>query len=73
MLLRNLKRDTLAKRKLLPVALNSGVCWSKNSRIIKKGHIVIQILPSIDSNLEKKQVFNKVEKLIEEATNKLLN
>ena len=62
----------ITNRKILPVALNSGLCWPKHSRIIKKGHIVIQILQTIDANLEKKEVLRKVEDLIEDSTRKLL-
>ena len=61
----------ITNRKLLPIALNSGLCWSKHSWI-KKGEIIIQILPQIDSNLEKNQVLKIVENTIENATNKLL-
>jgi len=60
------------RRKLLPIALNSGLCWTKHSWIIKKGHIVIQILPTINSSLEKNKVFKIVENTIEKETNKLL-
>ena len=62
-----------AKRKLQPVALNSGLFWQKGLKIIKKGHIVIEFLPQIDIGLDKKQVLNKVEDSIESATNKLLD
>lgn len=62
-----------AKRKLQPVALNSGLCWPKGIKIIKKGHIIIEILPQIEIGLEKKEVLKRVEKSIESATNKLLN
>jgi 1-acyl-sn-glycerol-3-phosphate acyltransferase len=62
-----------AKRKLQPVALNSGLFWQKGLKIIKKGHIIIEFLPQIDIGLDKKEVLNKVEKSIESATNKLLN
>jgi len=62
----------IANRKLLPIALNSGLCWPKHPNIIKKGNIIIQVLPSINTGLGKKEVLDKVEKTIEEATNKLL-
>ena len=60
------------KRKLQPVALNSGLCWQKGLKIIKKGHIVIEFLPQIQIGLDKKEVLEKVENSIESATNKLL-
>jgi len=62
-----------SKRKLQPVALNSGLFWQKGLKIIKKGHIIIEFLPQIDIGLDKKEVLNKVENSIESATNKLLN
>ena len=60
------------KRKLQPVALNSGLYWQKGIKIIKKGHIIIEFLPQIDIGLNKREVFKKVEDSIESATNKLL-
>jgi len=62
-----------AKRKLQPVALNSGLSWQKGIKIIKKGHIVIEFLPQIETGLNKKEVLEKVEYSIESATNKLLD
>ena len=61
-----------AKRKLKPVALNSGLFWQKGIKIIKKGHIIIEFLPEIEVGLDKKEVLEKVENSIELATNKLL-
>ena len=61
------------KRKLQPVALNSGLFWQKGMKIIKKGHIVIEFLPQIETGLSKKEVLEKVEYSIESATNKLLD
>ena len=62
-----------SKRRLQPVALNSGLFWQKGLKIIKRGHIIIEFLPQIDIGLDKKEVLNKVENTIESATNKLLN
>jgi len=62
-----------AKRKLQPVALNSGLYWKKGITIIKKGHVVIEFLPQIQIELDKKEVLEKVEYSIESATNKLLS
>ena len=61
------------KRKLQPVALNSGLYWQKGLKIIKKGHIVIEFLPQIEIGLNKKEVLEKVEHSIESATDKLLS
>jgi len=62
-----------AKRKLQPVALNSGLFWQKDLKVIKRGHIIIEFLPQIDVGLDKKEVLSKVKSSIESATNKLLN
>ena len=62
-----------SKRRLQPVALNSGLFWQKGLKVIKRGHIIIEFLPQIDVGLDKKEVLNKVENTIESATNKLLN
>ena len=61
------------KKRILPVALNSGLCWSKQSWVLKKGSITIKFLPTIRENLEKNDVFNLVQKSIEEASNKLIS
>ena len=62
-----------AKRKLQPVAVNSGLFWKKGLKKIRKGHIVIEFLPQIEIGLDKKEVLEKVKYSIESATNKLLN
>ena len=62
-----------SKRRLQPVALNSGLFWQKGLKIIKRGHIIIEFLPQIDIGLDKKEVLKKVENTIESASNKLLN
>ncbi len=60
------------KKKILPVALNSGLFWPKHSWILKNGTITIQILPIINENYDKKTVLKKVQESIEVASNKLL-
>ena len=61
-----------AKRRLLPVAVNSGLFWPKKGFIMNKGHIIIDIQPPINDNLPKKEVFEKVKQSIETASDKLL-
>ena len=61
------------KRKVLPVALNSGLCWSKHSWVLRNGMITIKFLPIIDKNLGKKELLNKVQESIEKETDILLN
>ena len=57
------------KTEVLPIAVNSGKFWPKDTFIKSSGHIIIKILPLIKSNLEKREIMLQVEKKIEEATN----
>tara|TARA_B110000438_G_C15793114_1_gene641635 strand:+ start:1368 stop:2012 length:645 start_codon:yes stop_codon:yes gene_type:complete len=59
------------KTEILPVALNSGKCWPKHTFVKKPGNIIIKILPTIEANLERKNVLNQVETIIEEASKKI--
>ena len=61
------------KRKILPVAVNSGLCWPKQSWILKSGIITIKFLPIIKNGLDKKVILNEVQNRIETASNLLLN
>ena len=61
-----------SKKKILPVALNSGLCWPKHTWILKNGVITIKILPIINENYDKQTVLNKVQEQIEVASDKLL-
>ena len=61
------------KRKILPIALNSGLCWPKKSWILKTGIITIKFLPVINEGLDKKVVLDEVQTRIETASNLLLN
>jgi len=60
-------------KKILPIALNSGLCWSKHSWILKNGVITIKILPIIDEGYDKKTVLEKVQSSIETASTELLD
>ena len=61
------------KKKILPVAVNSGLCWPKKSWILKEGIITIKFLPLINHGLDKKVIFSEVQNRIETASNILLN
>ena len=61
-----------SKRKLQPVALNSGLFWQKGLKVIKRGHIIIEFLPQIDIGLDKKEVLDKVENSIESSNQKII-
>jgi 1-acyl-sn-glycerol-3-phosphate acyltransferase len=58
---------------VVPVALNSGVYWSKNAFFKRPGKIVIEFLPALDPGLEKKEFAEQLQNAIETASQKLLN
>ena len=60
------------KSEILPVAVNSGFCWPKHTFVKKPGHIIIQILKPIPSELERSDILNRVQLIIEEETNKII-
>ena len=60
------------KTKILPVALNSGNCWPKNTFILKPGHIIIKIMPLIKENLKKNEILSNLQTVIENETNKII-
>ena len=57
---------------ILPVVLNSGYCWPKDSFIKQSGHITIKFLDLIPTNLERSELLKKIESAIEEETNKII-
>ena len=58
---------------VIPVALNSGLFWSKHSFVIKPGEIIIEFLPPIKHGLSKKEFLDILEKKIEDKTSILLS
>ena len=63
----------IQKEKSFLVALNSGLCWPKQSWVLKKGLITIKFLPTVDKGLDKKILLNEVQNRIETASNLLLD
>ena len=59
------------KAKILPIAVNSGKCWPKHTWIKQPGHITIQLLKTIPSGLNRSEVLNKVEIIIENKTKEI--
>jgi 1-acyl-sn-glycerol-3-phosphate acyltransferase len=59
--------------RIIPVALNSGVFWSKNSFLKFPGTINICFLPEFhyDSDIIKDQYMRSLQKIIEDETSKL--
>jgi 1-acyl-sn-glycerol-3-phosphate acyltransferase len=58
---------------LVPVAINAGVFWPKNSFWKKSGTITVEILPAIPAGLPAEDVSARMITAIETATNRLCN
>ena len=58
---------------VIPVALNSGYFWGRRHFIKKPGVLIIQFLPPIPKNMERKAFMKELEIRIESATRKLEN
>lgn len=58
---------------IIPLALNSGLFWPRNSFIKKPGKVIFQFLPPIESGLPDKKVMKALEDRIEETSIKLMN
>ncbi|MFZ1815075.1 MAG: lysophospholipid acyltransferase family protein [Rhizobiaceae bacterium] len=57
---------------ILPVALNSGLFWPRQSFIRHPGHIVMEFLPLIEPGLSKEEFAAELERRIETATDNLI-
>lgn len=57
---------------ILPVAINSGLYWPRNSFWKKPGTVVVQYLPVIPPGLPADEVMRKLESEIETASDKLI-
>ena len=62
----------------IPVALNTGKVWPKNSFMkypsrLKSKSITIKILPEIKPGLSKIEFLKKLETVIEDSSNELIN
>lgn len=57
---------------VIPLALNSGVFWGKNSFWKKPGTVTLKFLPPIPSGLSNKEFMSQLEERIETASNALL-
>ncbi len=60
-----------AKCPVLPVALNTGTCWKRNSFIKTPGVVTVKFLPVL-SNIEKELFMPKLQEQIEHESNLLL-
>lgn len=58
---------------VIPVALNTGILWSKNSFLKKSGNCIIEFLPLIPAGLEKEIFAENLVKAIEGRSIELYN
>jgi 1-acyl-sn-glycerol-3-phosphate acyltransferase len=57
---------------LLPMALNSGLLWPKNSLFKKSGTITVEFLPTILPGLSREDMMEKLREVLESATERLV-
>jgi len=58
---------------VIPVALNSGLCWRKNAFIKQPGKITIEFLPPISAGLKSREFLAQLNEKIETKSNELLH
>jgi 1-acyl-sn-glycerol-3-phosphate acyltransferase len=57
---------------IVPMALNSGLLWPKNSFIKKRGTITVEFLPPIPPGLSRDDMMQKLRDVLEPAALRLL-
>jgi len=57
---------------IVPVALNSGLFWSRRSFLKRPGKILVEFLPTIEPGLDRRHVMAELESRIEQKTAKLV-
>ena len=57
---------------LVPMALNSGLFWPKNSFFKKRGTITVEFLPPIPPGLPRDDMMQKLRDALEPATQRLI-
>ncbi len=57
---------------VVPMALNSGLFWGRNTFIKKRGTITVQFLPPIPANLTRQEMMQRLRDELEPATMKLI-
>jgi 1-acyl-sn-glycerol-3-phosphate acyltransferase len=61
------------KLPIVPMALNSGLYWGRNSFWKKSGTVIFEFLPMIEAELPHQEMLKRLESAIEPATEKLLH
>ena len=59
------------ERKVIPVALNTGLFWGRRQFLKKPGKMTVEFLPPIEPGLDRKTFMTQLETGIEEATRRL--
>lgn len=60
------------KLPIVPMALNSGVFWARNSFVKRPGEITIEFLPPIPVGLPREEVMRRLETGLEETSDRLV-
>lgn len=63
--------DSKLDAPVIPVALNSGKFWGKNTFLRHPGTVVVKIMPALPKGLSKKDFLTLLEKTIEEGCQKI--
>lgn len=66
----HLYRDT--KMTVVPVALNSGMCWARRALLIHPGTIIMEFLPPIAPGKPARAFFQELQDKMESATDRLI-
>lgn len=56
---------------IMPVALNSGICWPRRTFAVNKGVIKIKFLPRVQGEFSKVELLATLKKIIDTESNKL--
>lgn len=66
------KLYTATKMPIIPLAMNSGLYWPRNSYLKKSGKVIFEFLPPIPPDLPPGDILAMVEEKIETASNRLV-
>jgi 1-acyl-sn-glycerol-3-phosphate acyltransferase len=56
---------------VVPIALNSGLFWSRRAFVKRPGHIIMEVLPAIPPGLPRDRFVHELRERIEGATVRL--
>lgn len=57
---------------IIPVALNTGLYWPRNSFWKRSGKVIFEILPPIPPGIPDKEILPMLEQIVEDASNRLI-